>query len=138
VPRVSVWFVRASLVHLMLGITLGALLLAEKGLEFGPGLWRLRPAHVEILLFGWVVQLVLGVAVWIFPRLGLGRTARGGETLQWSAFALLNGAVVVVAVAGATGGSLGLGLAGRIAELIAVGLLIAGLWRRARPGLSEM
>lgn len=129
-PRVSAWLLRASLVHLVLGFTVGALLLAEKGLTFAPSVWRLRAAHIEVLLFGWVVQLVLGVALWIFPRSRLSGSGAGGDSLPWSAFLLLN--VGVAAVAG------GLELGGRIAELAAVGAVAAGLWRRARPGLSQM
>src|SRR5207245_871083 len=87
VPRVSVWLARAALVHLALGFTLGALLLVSKALGPSPALWRLRPAHVQLVLFGWTVQLVMAVAVWIFPRVGLRGTPPGRTRFAWVAFA---------------------------------------------------
>lgn len=70
-PRISLCFVRASLGYLALGFTLGALLLWNKGVAFAPFVWRLLPLHIEASLVGWVVQLVMGVAYWMFPRFGM-------------------------------------------------------------------
>ena len=33
-----------------------------------PALWRLLPAHIELLLLGWTLNLALGMAYWILPR----------------------------------------------------------------------
>jgi cbb3-type cytochrome oxidase subunit 1 len=129
-----VWFVRASLIHLVIGVTLGALLLADIGLPGGPPRWlaALRPLHVEVLLFGWVVQLVMGVALWIFPRFGVPRSSHGRPALAWAAFALLNAGVVLVGLTPAV-------FAGRLAEVGAAGAFAANLWGWVRAsGLSEM
>ena len=40
-PRLSVWFVRFSLIHLFLGFTIGGLILANKGIPFAPWVWNL-------------------------------------------------------------------------------------------------
>ncbi|NOZ73444.1 MAG: hypothetical protein GXP38_16340 [Chloroflexi bacterium] len=69
-PRLSTWFVRASLIYLALGVTLGGLLLAEKGIPFYPALWIALPVHMEFLLIGWMVQLAMGMAYWILPLPG--------------------------------------------------------------------
>ena len=61
-PRLSVWMIRTALVHLLVGFTLGALLLANKGVPIHPMVWRLLPIHIELLLLGWTLQLALGVA----------------------------------------------------------------------------
>lgn len=76
-PRLSVWTVRASLVCLVLGALAGAVLLAVPPLvpSAAVGLVRLVPVHVELLLVGWLVQLALGVAYWILPRVGGRRPA---------------------------------------------------------------
>src|ERR1041384_2259329 len=79
--------VGAALLYLGAGFTLGALLLVNKGSGFAPGLWRWLPVHFELLLIGWFVQLVMGVAYWIFPRFGMTRAARGRESLAWLALA---------------------------------------------------
>jgi hypothetical protein len=136
VPRVSAWFVRASLCHLVFGFTVGALLLADKGVPFAPELWALRPAHVEVLLIGWMVQLVMGVAIWIFPRFALRRTPQRSAATAWLAFALLNAGVVCVAVGGGWGGWAAVG---RLGEIGAAASFVAHLWGRVSPaGLSEI
>jgi heme/copper-type cytochrome/quinol oxidase subunit 1 len=56
-------------------------------MSLNPFLWRLLPVHIEFLLFGWIVQLVLGVASWIFPRFW---RSRGNQTPAWISFGLLN------------------------------------------------
>lgn len=81
--------VRASLLHLLAGFSLGALLLLQKAVPFSPTVWRWAPAHVEFLLVGWVVQLTMGVAYWILPRFGRG-PPRGDVKWIWLAMLLLN------------------------------------------------
>jgi hypothetical protein len=84
VPRLSCWFIRASLLYLAVGFTLGALLLVHKGIPLHPALWRMLPPHLECLLLGWTLQLALGVAFWILPRFPQGPD--GNEALAWWAF----------------------------------------------------
>lgn len=139
-PRVSRWFIRASLVYLALGFTLGALLLWNKGVAIAPGIGRLLPAHIEFLLAGWVFQLVMGVATWIFPRFGVRRSPYGSEGAAWTAFALLNGGVWLAALGPLAGpGAAALPLVGRLAEAAAAVVFAANVWARVRAsGLSEM
>lgn len=132
-PRVSAWLVRASLCHLVLGFTVGAVLLADKGAPFAPALWTLRGAHVEGLLVGWMVQLVMGVAVWIFPRFAVRRAPQRSAATAWLAFVLLNAGVVLVGFGGT------LAAAGRLAEIGAAASFVAHVWGRVSPaGLSDI
>ena len=131
-PRRSVWLVRASLVHLVLGFTLGAVLLASKAVPLAPGLWALRPLHVELLLFGFVVQLAFGVALWILPRPAAARP----EAWGWAAGGLLNAGVWLAGL----GGALGLGalaLAGRAAEAAWITTRLAELLAPRLEALDE-
>src|SRR5512140_877753 len=90
-PRLAAWFVRASLIYLLIGFTLGALMLMQDGIPFYPAILRALPVHMEFLLVGWLVQLAMGVAFWIFPRFGLGLPrSRGSEAFIWMSFWLLN------------------------------------------------
>ena len=137
-PLVSVWFVRAALLYLGAGFTLGALLLVNKGSGFAPGLWRWLPVHFELLLIGWFVQLVMGVAYWIFPRFGMTRAARGRESLAWLALALLNGGVGLASV-GLLSERPSLVVAGRVAEVLAAATMAMNVWSRTRAsGISPM
>ena len=138
-PTVSVWFVRAALAYLVAGFTIGSGLLWHKGMPFAPDPWPLRQAHVEFLLTGWTVQLVLGVALWIFPRFRLGSLPHGRVGLGWWGFALLNAGVGLVAAAPLFGPTVAWpAAAGRAMEIAAVALCVANLWGRVRPGLSQM
>lgn len=129
-PRLSVWFIRLALAYLATGFTFGALLLANKGLAFAPLLWRLRPAHIELLLVGWMVQLAMGVAFWILPRF---QASRGDVRPAWLALALINLGIGLVAL----GLVVDLGgwnvVAGRLAELAAVAAFAWHAWPRIKP-----
>lgn len=118
-PRLSQWIIRAALIYLLAGITIGALLLAHKGIPFLPMLWAWLPAHIEFLLMGWILQLTLGVAFWILPRYWQ-QQRRPNERYVQIAFILLNLGIWLV-VAGTTfrAGAWVL-FAGRLAELGAV------------------
>jgi cbb3-type cytochrome oxidase subunit 1 len=128
-PRLSQWLIRAAFAYLLLGFTVGGLLLTHKGIPLHPLLWRWLPAHVEFLLAGWVLQLTMGVAFWILPRYWK-LPRRPNEVYVRLAFVLLNLGIWLV-VAGTTfqaGGSML--LAGRVVELAAVLLFALHGWKR--------
>lgn len=87
-PRLSRWFVRSALVHLVIGFGAGAALLCVKAGLADPLLWVWLPAHADALLAGWMIQLACGVGYWILPRLGA--AGRGRSWLAVLAFVLLN------------------------------------------------
>ncbi len=129
-PRLSAWLVRFSLIYLLIGFSLGGLMLANEALAFDSCLTQLLPAHVEILMIGWVMQLALGVAYWILPRHAQG-PPRGNKFIAGAALALVNMGILLIVInvilhmAWFT-------LAGRICEVAGILLSIAVLWRRVR------
>lgn len=129
-PRLSCWFIRASLLYLVLGFTFGGLLLIQKGLPLHPALWSLLPAHIEFLLFGWTVQLGMGVGFWIFPRF-LG--SRGNEKPAWLALGLLNLGVWMVALGPIPGVPDLAPSLGRLAEAGAALAFALHAWPRIKP-----
>ena len=126
--RISVWFVRAALLHFALGATVGAWQLGSAGGGWPSSTLPLRALHVEVMLLGWVCQLALGVALWILPF----SRAVSEDRRFWGAWAGLNGGILL-AVAGQWGGSSLLLVLGRAGEIGAAVLLIGGLWPRLRP-----
>jgi len=130
-PRLSVYFIRASMIHALLGFTVGGLLLANKGIMFLPAVWSLLPLHIEFAFIGWMVQLSMGVAFWILPRLSHG-SPRGNEKFIWAAFALLNTGILFVVIQNFSGAN-GFAFLGRIMELLALAAFAAGNWKRIKP-----
>lgn len=129
-PRVSTWFVRTSLIYLGIGFSLGALLLANKALPFYPPMWKLLPVHGEVLLIGWLVQLAMGVAFWILPRIS-GTNPRGNQLLVYLAFWLINLGIALVIMEAVTSHSIFL-WAGRLVESTGVLAFVVGSWKRVK------
>jgi hypothetical protein len=130
-PRLSVWFIRASLVYLAIGFTFGALMLANEGLAFSPHLDRLLPVHMEFLFVGWMLQLALGVAYWILPRNVKG-LPRGNETLAWLSLILINSGILLMGLSKIFNVAWFV-LLGRIFEAVSVLAFLWVAWRRVRP-----
>jgi hypothetical protein len=130
VPILTVWTLRAALSYLGVGFTLGAMMLAARGLRGASALLRYRPLHAELLLVGWLIQLAFGVAYWILPRRP--GSARGGERLAWGALLLLNLGIWTVGLGATFDASAGLLVAGRSAELLAAVLFATHAWPRIR------
>lgn len=86
-PKLTIAATRAALAWFAIGFTIGLGLLIDKatgGLGLGVG-WL--HAHLHVLLFGWLVQLIFAVGYWMLPRFGRDRPRRG---FAIAAIALLN------------------------------------------------
>lgn len=124
-PLASRLFLRLALGHLVIGSTLGAWLLAAKSgwPSIVPGL--LRPAHVEMLLVGWLLNLIMGTAYWILPRHATG-PARGHAGPVVFALVSVNAGVIA---AGYGGWFIG----GRALEGLGAAAFVLHAWSRVRP-----
>lgn len=133
-PRLSVLYVRAALVYLALGLTVGMLLLWNKGVFIHPLVWLLLPSHIEFLLIGWTVQLALGVAFWILPRW---QTQRGDVRGAWLAFALLNVGIWCVVLTPWLGLPDWVLTVGRLCEALAAASFALHAWPRVKPWVEN-
>ncbi len=133
-PKLSVWFVRASLVYMAIGFLFGSLILHHKGVPIYTWTWRLLNPHIEIMIYGWTMQFVMGVAFWILPRFS-GRERYGMVKLGWWSFGLLNfGLALNLLDAWLT--LSWLSPAGRVCILASVIAYVVMMWPRVKP-LSE-
>jgi heme/copper-type cytochrome/quinol oxidase subunit 1 len=132
VPRLSVWTLRLAFMYLLAGFTLGALMLANKGLSIDPTLWNLLPAHVDFLLFGWTLQFVFGVAFWILPRFSKA-PRRGNENLAWTAVILLNAGIWIDGVGPLLVHFSYLNMVGRGLLILAAIVFSINAWPRVKP-----
>jgi hypothetical protein len=102
VPATSRVTIKVSILYLAVGAILGAVLFIHRWLPLGPAVPVLKITHVHFLVIGWLTQLILGVAWWLFPPLKIGRERgtmtprrrgqeqRGSEPLFWLTAVLLN------------------------------------------------
>jgi heme/copper-type cytochrome/quinol oxidase subunit 1 len=130
-PRLSMWMVRLSLVALLAGAVVGAFLLS--GL---PGaarcLIQLRGLHLDLMLFGWLIQFVLGVAYWILPRYAA-RPERGPEAVAWTAFGIFQTGMALAAAGASTPSLQAVAPAGRLLLTAATLLFTILLFPRIKP-----
>jgi len=94
-PKLSRWMIRTALGYLAVGFCLGGLLLAKKAFPAMSVSYKLLPVHTELLIFGWTLQLVMGVAYWILPRFSSARP-RGPEWPVLLSIFLLNAGIILV------------------------------------------
>jgi hypothetical protein len=57
----------------------------------------LFPVYLHLLTFGWLTQLIFGVALWMFPKYSSAKP-RGHEWLGWATFILLNTGLLMRAI----------------------------------------
>lgn len=137
---VSVRLVRASLLWLVLGFTLGALMLSD---ALVPGNWRLwfAPTHGHILFVGWFLQFAVGVAYWLLPRKRTPERPLGyHERGAYLAFALLNSGLLLRVIAeppgraGNGGDLVDVTLAvSAVLQLAAIVIIASQIWPRIVP-----
>jgi hypothetical protein len=138
--RISIYLVRAGLIWLVTGFTIGALMLSDRML---PGDWRLwfAPTHGHILFVGWFLQFAVGVGYWLLPRKRSPEQPDGYRvSTAFLAFAMLNaGLLLRVAVeplerTGRTGFALDAALVtSSILQLAAIIIIATQIWRRILP-----
>ena len=69
-------------------------MLASKAYPAYTAFWRLLPVHIEMLIFGFIIQFTMGTAYWILPRY-LETADRGSLLLAGSMVGLFNIGIVI-------------------------------------------
>ncbi len=131
-PTLSRWMIRLALINFATGMTLAALLLSYKGVPdlLPTATWRWVWVHVDILLVGWMVQLSMGVAYWIMPRLPHTLKQRGRFGFALTATILLNAGTGFFAIGVVETTLTVLGLCLQLGSIIAFAIHI---YPRVRP-----
>ncbi len=88
-PRLARWFIKAGLLYFVLALMTGVLYQARTEIDFPSWVNTLNPVYIHLLAVGWITQLIIGVAYWMFPKFTKTQP-RGSEILGWAAFILLN------------------------------------------------
>jgi cbb3-type cytochrome oxidase subunit 1 len=137
VPPLVRRYIKTSFVFLLLGLALGGYLIVG---QFAAGLYPPRifvTAHVHLLLVGFMLLLVMGVATWMFPRPARDDVRYRPELVEavyWTttvATALRAAAEVGTGVWG--GETLRLLVAtGGLGQLAGAALFVVNMWSRVR------
>ena len=89
-PTLTRWFLKAAILYLLLALIAG-IALAFPSTSPLAGFF---PAYFHMLTFGWLTQLIFGVAFWMFPKYSVANP-RGSESLGWATFLLLNTGLIL-------------------------------------------
>ncbi|MDH5751676.1 MAG: hypothetical protein OEZ59_04595 [Deltaproteobacteria bacterium] len=135
-PRTVQWYVRTALACLVLSMFIGVLRqydLWRGGIGFGP---YVRVVHIHLALMGGVVQMIMGVAMWMFPQdREPSQRLPFREGPAWTAYALFNGglfgrfAAEYLHRGGAGDVFGGLAVLTGLMQIAAVGIVVVSLWR---------
>jgi hypothetical protein len=93
-PKLSRYFIKAGLLYFVGGLLINALMLAQPIFDLPPTIASLRPVYLHFLTIGWLTQLIMGVAYWMFPKYSR-EQPRGNENLGWASFFLLNAGLIL-------------------------------------------
>ena len=88
-PPLTRWFLRISLLSLLLAVLLALFSAAQAPLGMDLPMSAFSPVYFHLFMVGWVTQLIFGVVFWMFPKHSKERP-RGSEALGWLTFGLLN------------------------------------------------
>ena len=133
-PLTSRLFLKLSLAYFVLATSAGALSAAEVG-----GLWAgLFATWLHVFVVGWVTQMIMGVALWFFPKASR-EHPRGHEWLSWTALLALNLGLLlrIVAEPGQLGrpGAVwnGLLIASALLQWLGGMAFVVNIWPRLQP-----
>jgi len=95
-PRLARIFVKASFVYLVLALLLGALTIFQ-GSPIAQWLRSTYLSQVHLLVVGWISQLIIGIAYWMFPRFleEQHREPRGADWPVWAVIGCLNAGLLL-------------------------------------------
>ena len=93
-PTLSRYFIKTGLLYFVVGLLMGAVMLAQPLFGWPSGLQTLRPVYLHFLFIGWVTQIIMGVGYWMFPKYSKEKP-RGSERLGWAVFILLNAGLIL-------------------------------------------
>lgn len=136
-------YIKTAIVFLILGVLLGGWMMVQRELRGRPGDPYLVSAHTHLLLVGFVMMMILGVALWMFPRPARAET-RYRPAIAELAYWLITAGTSLRAVGECLRGSgnahawlrVSVTAAG-LAQIVGLILFFATMWGRIRPAGSR-
>jgi Trk-type K+ transport system membrane component len=93
-PTITRLFLKFGLVYFVASMACGV------AMAWAEGAWAalLLPTYLHLFVVGWITQIIIGVALWLFPKQRKDKP-RGHEWLSWTALVTLNVGLLLRAVA---------------------------------------
>lgn len=88
-PSITRLFIKASLLYLVVALFVGVLLVLRLLYDLPGIISGFSPIYFHLFMVGWVMQLIVGVAYWMFPKWSK-EQPRGYDWLALTTFWLLN------------------------------------------------
>ena len=135
-------FIKTALVYLFLGALAGGwMLLAQTGVLAAPAI-NLISIHAHLVGIGFFLQMVCGVALWMFPRkTGESRERAARDPLAWATYFLITGGLAVRILASLSATVFGNTMlaASTLLQLAGIMAFVVGIWPRVYlPGAKSM
>ena len=96
-PPIARTYIKAAFAYFVLAFLLGALMMLDRWLGFSRWLKAVYLSQLHLLMVGWITQLAIGVAYWMFPRFLKTQDSRprGSDTLAWVVLVTLNAGLLL-------------------------------------------
>ena len=88
-PPLTRWFIKCSMISLVLAFLVRAVMAVLPVWEMQAGVAALAPVYLHLFMWGWVTQLIFGVVYWMFPKYSKD-SPHGHEGLWQATFWLFN------------------------------------------------
>jgi heme/copper-type cytochrome/quinol oxidase subunit 1 len=136
-------YIKTAVVFLMVGLIIGLRMVVERDLLMrAPGPYE-TSAHTHAILVGFVMMMILGVALWLFPRAlrdERGYDPRVAAIAYW--FLTIGTAVRIVGELAESAFTLDwmgwIVVAASVAQVLGIGLFFLTMWSRIRPAGSHI
>ncbi len=136
------YYVKASILFLALGLLLGGYISYEINVGDTAVPASLITAHTHLILVGFVMMLIMGVALWLFPRPRekVFYSPLLAEIIFYTMFAavLIRTAGEVISGYRPSGWTALLTVTGSCMEILAIILFFINMWQRIKPIGSQI
>ena len=88
-PILTRLFIKTALTYFVLALAVGLLLALRPLFPLPAWVSGLTPVYFHLFMVGWITELIIGVAYWMFPKFSR-ESPRGWDALAWTVYGLLN------------------------------------------------
>ena len=93
-PAITRYFIKAAILYFGAGLLTSFLVSAQKMLNLPSFFQSMTPTYLHMLVVGWITQLIIGVAYWMFPKYSK-EQPRGNEKVGWVVLIALNAGLIL-------------------------------------------